>query len=299
VMHASQVVTCTLVGASSHYLDRLKFDTLIIDEAAQALEPACWIAIPRAPKLVLAGDPHQLPPTIKSKEARQGGLATTLIEKAIKILPEVDLLDTQYRMHQTIMGFSNQLFYANQLQAHASVADRQLILESGPQPPLDFIDTAGCGFTEQQNPETLSYKNPDELILLREHLDLLLADVPEGEVPTIGIISPYKEQVRYMRAQFEQDQDFQYHYAVTINTIDSFQGQERDVIYISLVRSNSNNVIGFLADTRRMNVAMTRAKKKLIIIGDSGTIGTHAFYAQFLDYCEQQDAYRSAWEYMS
>ncbi len=293
----ANVVTCTLVGANNKYLERSTFRTVVIDEAAQALEPATWIPIAKAGKVLLAGDPLQLPPTVKSIEAQRKGLSKTLIEKCIDRLPRVNLLDTQYRMHEKIMGFSNAQFYQGKLKAHDSVRTTILPLTDGRPDALEFIDTAGCGFQEQQNEKTLSRFNPDEYTLLREHLLKLIEQLPADLELSIGIISPYKEQVLYIQGQMETE-DYPDTVSLSINTIDGFQGQERDVIYISLVRSNEKGEIGFLKDHRRMNVAMTRAKKKLVVIGDSATLGNHAFYRSFLEYCERQEAYGSAWEWM-
>ncbi len=293
----AQVITCTLGGANNQYIEKMHFKTLIIDEAAQALEPACWIAIAKCDRVILAGDPHQLPPTVKSMKAQRGGLSTTLIERALNIPDLSTLLNQQYRMHQMIMQFSNEQFYDGQLTADVSVKNWQLGLKDGSfSKALEFIDTAGCGYEEQFNHSTSSYHNEKEYHTLRMHLDNLLVVTNEPTM-RIGIISPYKEQVKYMKDHLTSDFDHFPDRDIQANTIDSFQGQERDVIYISLVRSNEQGMIGFLKDTRRMNVAMTRAKKKLIVIGDSATIGQHPFYNDFIDYCEKNDAYHTAWEW--
>lgn len=290
ILRNADVVATTLVGSSTRPLRALTFDTLIIDEAAQALEPACWIAIRRANRVVLAGDPLQLPPTVKSDEAQRKGLGVTMIERLINTIPNVALLDVQYRMHEQIMGFSNARFYEGQLQADASVA--QHLLPIAMNEPIEFIDTAGCGFEELQDDESKSLSNPEEANILQKHLDSLLN---EGEpINDIGIISPYKAQVLLLREQIDTSQ-----HTISVNTVDGFQGQERDVIYISMVRSNETATIGFLSDYRRMNVAMTRARKKLVIIGDSATFGGDQFYQEFLDYVEGIGAYRSAWEWIS
>ena len=196
------------------------------------------------------------------------------------------------------MGFSNQQFYENKLIADLSVRHTNLFQKNGNNLPLEFIDTAGCGFLEIENIEYKSRYNPDEYKILREHLYQLIENASEDDMPSIGIISPYREQVIYIQQEVETDPDLA-NYDFTINTIDGFQGQERDVIYISLVRSNEKGKIGFLGDYRRMNVAMTRAKMKLVIVGDSATIGNHHFYKNFLDYCDSVGAYRTAWEFMS
>ncbi len=297
IVSSADVVVCTLVGAAHKYVNSNRFDVLFIDEAAQALEGSNWIPIGLAEKVVLAGDPFQLPPTVKSVSAGKKGLSTTLIEKCLKTQKEVFLLNTQYRMHEDIMGFSNQYFYKGKLKAHETVAQHHLDLDAVSNMPLEFIDTAGCGFEEKRNPASLSFFNPEEYGVLWKHLEQLLICIPQQDSPSIGIISPYKEQVRYIRKQVENYfQDYP-HVRMEVNTIDSFQGQERDIIYLSLVRSNEKSTIGFLSDYRRMNVAMTRARKKLVIIGDSATIGSHGFYNKFIDYAQERYAYRSAWEF--
>lgn len=295
ILSAAQVITCTLVGSSNKVLDNRKFRTLFIDEAAQALEPATWIPITKASKVVFAGDPFQLPPTVKSPAAKKGGLDVTLIEKLITKWPEVNLLKVQYRMHAAIMQFSNQQFYGGQLQAAESVKDHRL--SYGQEQALTYIDTVGCGFEEKVHPEYKSRYNPDEFQILCEHLYQLVEPYQADYTPSIGIISPYREQVEYITEAIKQDPILADR-PISVNTIDGFQGQEREIIYISLVRSNAKSQIGFLSDTRRMNVAMTRAKKLLVVIGDSGTIGGNSFYEQFLNYVEEAGAYRTAWEYM-
>lgn len=270
---------------------------MFIDEAAQALEPACWIPIIKSSKVVFAGDPFQLPPTVKSNKNKTEGLNITLVEKCLTFLPEISFLNIQYRMNEAIMGFSNEQFYEGALVADESVKSHALALEEGKS--VVFIDTAGCGFEEKINPEFLSRYNPDEFQILCEHLYLLIAAYQEKELelPSIGIISPYREQVIYMKNHIAEDEKLAT-LPLSINTIDAFQGQERDLIYISLVRSNGKGEIGFLKDYRRMNVAMTRARKKLIVLGDSATIGTDKFYGGFLDYCDIAGEYKTAWEYM-
>ncbi len=299
ILHGAQVVCCTLVNTVHSVLDRLKFKTVVIDEAAQALEPATWIPISRASKVILAGDPFQLPPTVKSFEAKNKGLGTTLLEKCVAQFSEVSFLNVQYRMNQLIMNFSNSQFYDNQLVAHESVANWEL--PKGDISPVIFIDTAGAGFNEETNAETLSKYNSGEYFILREHFLQFVNTLAEHdlEMPTVGIITPYRSQIIHMKEQFTEDETLTaYQEFVTINTIDGFQGQERDVIYISLVRSNDKNEIGFLNDYRRMNVAMTRARKQLVIIGDSATIGQDKFYGKFIEYVEKCGGYRSAWEFM-
>lgn len=299
ILFEADVITCTLVGSANKVLEGMKFTTVFIDEAAQALEPATWIPILKADKVVLAGDPYQLPPTVKSMDAQKAGLNVTLIEKAIERLEDVQVLDTQYRMHVDIMGFSNEWFYGNKLKADQSVSLATL-------PGLDaqivqFIDTAGCGFEEESKEDTQrkrSLYNSGEYFILREHWHRVKQQLLEGSRPSIAIISPYREQVNHIREQVISDTEWD-DQALTINTIDGFQGLERDIIYISLVRSNPEGEIGFLKDYRRLNVALTRAKKRLVVIGDSATIGQDKFYASFIQYCESLDTYRSAWGFMA
>lgn len=295
ILDSAQVITCTLIGAADKVLQHRKFRTVVIDEAAQALEPATWVPITKASRVVLTGDPFQLPPTVKAREAAKKGLEITLIEKSLSRLSEVHLLDTQYRMHQTIMGFSNQYFYQNRLKAADAVAQAVLPIED--QAPLIFIDTAGCGFEEKMHAAYKSRYNPEEFQILCEHLHQLIDSYAGIDVPEIALISPYREQTLHMEQIIDEDPKFS-EQPITINTIDGFQGQEKEVVYISLVRSNSKSEIGFLKDYRRMNVAMTRAKKQLIIVGNSATIGGDPFYANLLAFCESEGSYRTAWDYM-
>ncbi len=299
----AQVICCTPVGSTHRALTRKKFNTLFFDEASQALEAMVWIPLLKCKRLILSGDHFQLPPVVKSMEAKKGGLEVTLLDRCIELPEAVVLLNRQYRMNSIIMGFSNAFFYQNQLIADESVTDHALY--NGDDPTLssiiEFVDTAGCSFDEIQNPETLSHKNPKEGEILFKHLQQLLLEYStHHELPSldIGIISPYKEQREWLRdnlADYELDKSKLH--SLAIKTIDGFQGEERDVIYISLVRSNEKQEIGFLSDLRRMNVAITRAKKKLVVIGDSATIGSNPFYKQFLEYAEKHGMYRSAWEW--
>ncbi|WP_242928093.1 AAA domain-containing protein [Pontibacter vulgaris] len=301
-----QVITCTLVGAANKAIRHIQYDTVFIDEAAQALEPACWIPISRANRVVLAGDHCQLPPTVKSFEAEKKGLGKTLFEKCIERQPDVAvMLKTQYRMHHHIMQFSNQQFYNGELQAHESVHSTDLSnfheqFASGL--AIEFIDTAGCGFNETDMAETQSSANPDEANLMLNHLLQLLKDYKyeEHENPLkIGVIAPYRAQINYLEDRVEHTpllHELRTKRQLSVGTVDSFQGQERDIIYISMVRSNDKGEIGFLSDIRRMNVAMTRAKKKLVIVGDSATLSQHPFYESFMAYIETISAYKSAWE---
>lgn len=294
----AQVIAATLVGAGHYTIKDRKFETVVIDEAGQALEPACWIPILKAQKVVLAGDHCQLSPTIKSNEAAKAGLSTTLLEKCVALHPDaVVLLEEQYRMNQKIMHYSSGVFYQGKLKAHESVAGHVLSSEEA---ALAFIDTAGCGFEEQT--EGTSTYNTEEAVFLLKHLAQLTGRLNTmytvENFPSIAVISPYKQQVQVLRELLLNHVDLQvYTDKISVNTIDSFQGQERDVVYIGMTRSNDEGLIGFLTDIRRMNVAMTRARKKLVVIGDSATLSRLPFYADFITYAEQIDAYQSAWEF--
>jgi ATP-dependent RNA/DNA helicase IGHMBP2 len=298
LIEKAQVVTATLVGASHYTIKDRKFDTVVIDEAGQALEPACWIPILKAQKVILAGDHCQLSPTIKSYAAARAGLSTTLLEKCVALHPQaVVLLEEQYRMHAQIMGYSSDVFYAGKLKAHESVARHLLFPEDT---PLNFVDTAGCGFEEQM--EGTSTYNTEEAVFLLKHLAQLVLKLAAVykvvDFPTIAVISPYKQQIHTLKDLLLHHPVLQpYAEKIAVNTIDSFQGQERDIVYIGLTRSNAEGAIGFLADIRRMNVAMTRARKKLVVIGDSATLSRLPFYADFITYAEKADAYQSAWEF--
>ena len=296
IIEGAHVITSTLIGADSDVLKDKFFKTTIIDEAAQALEGATWVPITKCSKIILVGDPHQLPPTVKSKEAQKKGLEITQIEKCLNRKLPSSLLRVQYRMHKTIMGFSNEQFYEGNLIADESVRHHTLNIANPL--PLLFIDTAGCGFEEKLEPVYQSRFNPEEFQIIEEHLLQLKQAFNEidEDLPGIALISPYREQVMHMEKALEElEIDTS---SLTINTIDGFQGQEKDIVYISLVRSNSKREIGFLGNIRRMNVAMTRARKMLIVVGDSATISSHSFYNDFLDYCEKFGQYQTAWEYM-
>ena len=299
LLNKTQVICATLVGSSHPVLRGKKYKTVFIDEAAQALEPASWIPILRSQRIIFAGDHQQLPPTIKSNEAARAGLAKTLFEKGIIKQPQVSsMLQVQYRMHEDIMKFSSTYFYKDELVAHESV--KASLLQPN-EAPVEFIDTAGCGYSETQDPETLSRLNEEEAQLLINQVEALVESIGIEEWIekniTIGIITPYRAQVDYLHKLAETSAVFEpLHRLITINTVDAFQGQERDVIAISFVRSNDKSEVGFLSDIRRTNVAMTRARKKLIMIGDSATLGSHTFYNDLLDYVQQKGFYKSAFE---
>jgi superfamily I DNA and/or RNA helicase len=283
----AQAITCTLVGSSAQELRDINFETVFIDEAGQALEPMCWIPILKAKRVVMAGDPYQLPPVVKNTAAAKGGLESTLMEKCLDRTKAAVMLNVQYRMNEAIMGFSNEWFYRGHLTAHNSVAHHLL---SSIECALEFIDTAGCGFNELRPDDATSIRNEGEAAVLVVHYRELIESL--GFQPDTGIISPYREQVRLLREMLNESD------APMIQSVDAFQGQERDLIYVSLVRSNEEGEIGFLKDYRRSNVAMTRARKKLVIIGDSATLANDAFYESMLKYIEKNGLYRSAWEWM-
>ncbi|TAH23781.1 MAG: DUF2075 domain-containing protein, partial [Cytophagales bacterium] len=296
LLSKAQIVTCTLVGAAHYTIKEKTFSTVVIDEAGQALEAACWIPIAKAQKVIMAGDHLQLPPTIKSEEASKMGLKITLLEKIMQKNIASTLLNTQYRMNEKIMQFSNEQFYQNKLMAHSSVKNICLDLNNSiDEFPIEFIDTAGCSFEEKPGKDNLSLCNEEEANLIFSHLKNLNEELKNPA--SVGIISPYKAQVTLIQDKIAKEHKHIFN-KTSINTIDGFQGQEKDIIYISLVRSNDKNEIGFLSDTRRMNVAMTRAKKKLVIIGDSATLSSHLFYNQFLEYISKINAHKTAWEYI-
>lgn len=291
ILEDAEIVATTLIGAAHPLLKDIHFSTVIIDEASQAMEAECWNAMLRADRVIFAGDHKQLPPTVKSREAVQLGMEVTLLDILADKIRHTAMLKVQYRMNHSILAFSNTHFYDNQLDSHESVAVRTLRNDSS---PVVFIDTAGCGFEESRDPEGKSLWNEGECGLIREHL-LQHHENVLGE--QIGIISPYAAQVRYIINEFSGDTGLA-GMDIEVNSIDGFQGQEKDVIYISLVRSNPSGEIGFVKDERRLNVAMTRARKKLIIIGDSATLGQHKLFGNLLDYIETAATYDTGWSYM-
>ncbi len=285
----AQVVACTLTGASQGLVTDRYFKTVFIDESSQALEAASWIPILRADRVVMSGDHFQLPPTIKSFEAAKEGLEHTLFARGLESQPEtVTMLETQYRMEPTIMGFSSEQFYNGKLKASASVLDRPKLFEVN----IRMVDTAGAGFEEKIKQETLSTYNEGEADLL---IKLLEQESFEGL--SVGIILPYRAQVEQINLRLKHSEllapAMQY---IDVNSVDAFQGQERDLIFISLVRSNPNGEIGFLKEYRRTNVAMTRARHRLVIVGDSSTIGTDPFFGKMIDYIQQNGSYQSIYE---
>ncbi|MDI1322829.1 MAG: AAA domain-containing protein [Algoriphagus sp.] len=305
IFQRTKVFASTLVGASSYHLKGMNFDVVFIDEAAQGLEAATWIPILKAKKVVLAGDHCQLPPTIKSQIAAKEGLAETLFEKVIQRKPiAAHMLQVQYRMPEAIMGFSNEWFYKGKLIADESTKSHFF---SPDESSLEWIDTAGSGYSDQLESESLSTFNPEEARFACTYLNELIKRIGIGQFRqnnwNIGLIAPYGAQVRLLRKLIFETYDFPNLKAfadmITIDTVDGFQGQERDLMMISLVRSNEKGEIGFLSDIRRMNVALTRAKRKLVIIGDSGTLAQNPFFDGLLKYFEEKNAYRSVWEFIS
>lgn len=281
-------MACTLAGSGNPLLAGEHYHTVFIDEAAQALEAACWIAIRKADRVILAGDHCQLPPTIKCIEAERQGLAKTLMETIVENKPQaVCLLQTQYRMSEALMKFSSDWFYEGKVKCAEGMKFRSILeLEK----PLEWVETSGVEDAgERFIGETYGRVNEVEAQLTISTLLNLVEKVGMSSILeegiTIGIISPYKAQVQLLRRMLKNQKNLRpIRSLVSINTVDGFQGQERDVIMISLVRSNKDGQIGFLSDLRRMNVAITRARMKLIVLGDSTTLSHHTFYKKFYDY---------------
>jgi predicted DNA helicase len=296
VLDEARVVCATLTGLDSQLLGQRRYDVVVIDEACQSTEPANWVPLLRANKLILAGDHCQLPPTILSPEAAERGLAISLMERLVaRFGPSVSrLLTVQHRMHSAIMGFSNAEFYGGQLVAHESVAGHRLCdlpgVEANPltETPVQFIDTAGASYDEELEEDTGSRRNMQEAALAVKKVAALLdAGVNAAQ---IGVITPYRAQVRLLRERLGHVPELE------IDSVDGFQGREKEAIVVSLVRSNPEGEIGFLADTRRTNVALTRARRKLLVIGDSATLANDPFYQRMLTYFEQIGVTSSVWE---
>lgn len=291
IVAESQVIATTLIGASHRYLSGIVFETVIIDEASQCMEPECWNAILKGKRVFFAGDHHQLPATVKSQEAVKLGLSETLLDRMTPHIKHHYLLTEQYRMNDDILSFSNEKFYKGLLTSNPTNKSHRL---EGDDEPLVFIDTSGCGYEETFNQKNRSLYNEGEYFVIREHILLHKQKYTGIE---IGIISPYAEQVRHIRDKIIEDEVLRA-LDIEVNSIDGFQGQEKDLIIISLTRSNEMGIIGFLADYRRLNVAMTRAKKKLVIIGDGATLSSNELYLNLIDHIEKEGRLQSAWEYM-
>ena len=289
-------VICATTTFNEDLIGDRYFDMAVIDEACQSTEPGCWVPLRFCHRVILAGDHMQLPPTVLSKEAADEGFAISLMERQIELWGDkiTRRLDVQYRMNHAIMDFSSEQFYDNALVADDSVKEHVLAELPGVQDDyftrqiVTFIDSAGANWDEELEPEGLSKRNPQEAkMVLHQVAQLHEAGVDYGD---IAVIAPYAAQVRLLRDQFEGQ-------GLEIDTVDGFQGREKEVVVISLVRSNAINEIGFLSDRRRMNVALTRARRKLIVIGDSATLGVDDFFSKFFDYAEYCGTYQTVWEF--
>jgi len=295
ILNSATVLCVTITGLDSEILGPRAFDLAVVDEAGQSTEPACWIPLLRSGRVVLAGDHCQLPPTVLSEEAAQAGFGVSLLERLVALHgPAVTRrLDVQYRMHEAIMTFSSEQFYDGALEADASVRGHLLSDLPGvaanelTTTPVHYIDTAGAGYDEVTEPDGASRLNPAEADLVCRKVEALLeAGVEPGQM---AVIAPYAAQVRRLREKLRVS-------GLEIDSVDGFQGREKEVVVLSLVRSNPEGDIGFLADVRRMNVALTRARRKLLVIGDSATLSAHAFYQALCTYFETIGAYHSVWE---
>ena len=293
ILNSARIVCCTATGLDRERMGNKHFDWCIMDEASQSTEPSAWIPLQYAERVVFAGDHYQLPPTVLSPEAIRGGFNISLMERLLENNGPRKMLNVQYRMHQEIMAFSSDVFYEGNLQADETV--RSALLADLPQvtstplttTAIHFIDTAGASYDEEQEPDGESRMNPLEAELVLKKVDELLEC---GVPPTdIAVISPYSAQVKLLRDRIKRPE-------IEIDSVDGFQGREKEAVIVSLVRSNLEGEVGFLADTRRMNVAMTRARRKLIVIGDSATITAHPFYEKMVKYFESVGAYHSVWE---
>ncbi|MDO4994168.1 MAG: AAA domain-containing protein [Bacteroidales bacterium] len=286
LMNEARVVACTLVGSANKILVGQKFSTLFIDEAAQALEPACWIAIRRAHRVVFAGDHQQLPATVKCYEAQKQGLGKTLMERIVENVPSaVTLLRVQYRMHEQIMRFSSDWFYEGKVESAPMVKYRSILDWDTPMvwvespSPEAFVGTNHGRINKEEAELTVS--------VLEQYIEKIGRQRYVDERFDVGIITPYRLQAQYLRSLLKKNETLRpIRKTISVNTVDGFQGQERDIVLISLVRSNEHGQIGFLNDLRRMNVAMTRARMKLIIIGDANTLSHHPFYRKLKEYID-------------
>ena len=295
ILDTADVLCATLTGLDSELLGTRRFDLAVIDEACQSVEPGCWIPLSRCDRVVLAGDHCQLPPTVVSQAAAAAGLGVSLFERLMEQYGRsiARRLTIQYRMHEQIMDFSSLEFYEAELMAHDSVRGHLLADLPGvaatplTQTPFEWLDTAGAGFDEETEPDGESRLNPQEAELVVRHVQRLL---DSGLGPQdIAVIAPYAAQVRLLRSQLSVP-------GLEIDSVDGFQGREKEAVVISLVRSNSQGEIGFLADIRRMNVALTRARRKLLIVGDTATLAHHPFYNRLIEYVESVGGYRTVWE---
>ena len=285
----ARVIASTLTGSANRLLEGQKYHTLFIDEAAQALEAACWIPIRRASRVIFAGDHCQLPPTVKSLPALKGGLGKTLMECIVERLPEaVTLLGVQYRMNEEIMRFSSDWFYGGKVQTAPQIKYRGILDYDL---PMVWVDTSDLDIHEEFVGESFGRINKIEAELTLNELKKYFMKIGKTRILEeridVGIISPYRAQVQYLRRLIKKNEFYKpYRHLISVNTVDGFQGQERDIIVISLVRSNDEGQIGFLRDLRRMNVAITRARMKLIILGDAKTMTRHPFYKKLFEYVQ-------------
>jgi predicted DNA helicase len=295
ILDAAPIVCATLTGLDSEVLGPRRFDLAVLDEACQSTEPACWIPLLRTERVVLAGDHCQLPPTVVSADAARQGLGVGLMERLVdRFGPDATRrLNVQYRMHEAIAGFSAAEFYENDLHADPAVASHRLCdlpgvrAEPLTESAVQFIDTAGASYDEELEPEGESRRNPQEAALAARKVGALLdAGVPAKGV---AVVTPYSAQVRLLRELLPVP-------GLEIDSVDGFQGREKEAVVLSLVRSNAEGEVGFLADVRRTNVALTRARRKLVVIGDSATLSNHPFYQRLFGYFERIGAYSSAWE---
>ncbi|AKF83400.1 ATPase AAA [Myxococcus fulvus 124B02] len=297
VLANADVVCVTLASLESSVLAGEQFDLALLDEATQATEPLALLGFLRAPIVILAGDPQQLPPTVLSQEAARAGLAVSLFERLLKDHGDSvkRMLREQYRMNARIMDFPSREMYAGELRAHPSVADHTLqdVLPPGTEvdaPPVLFLDTAGKGFDEEVEPTTHSLFNTGEADLIEARVRALLGHgLAQRE---LAVITPYSAQAHRLRERLEP-----FAPDVEVDTVDAFQGREKDAILVSLTRSNGEGQVGFLNDLRRMNVALTRARRHLFVVGDSATLSGHPFYARFIEGSQSSAGYRSAWEW--
>jgi ATP-dependent RNA/DNA helicase IGHMBP2 len=295
ILNAAPVLCATTTGLDSEVIGQRRFDLLVLDEACQTTEPGCWIPLLRCDRVVLAGDHCQLPPTVISPEAARLGFGVSLLERLISLYGDLVTrrLDVQYRMHQDIMTFSSLEFYDGTLRADESVRGHRLSDLPGVQPgtltekPVQFIDTAGAGYDEEREADGESRLNPQEARLVARKVHALLK---AGVAPSaIAVIAPYAAQVRRLRDELPIP-------GLEIDSVDGFQGREKEAVVLSLVRSNQDGEIGFLADVRRTNVALTRARRKLLVVGDSATLANLPFYCRLFEYFESIGARQTVWD---
>jgi len=295
ILNATPILCATATGLDVEVLGGRRFDLLVIDEACQTTEPGCWPPLLRCGRVVLAGDHCQLPPTVVSREAARQGFGVSLLERLIGLYGDrvTRRLDVQYRMNAAVMAFSSAEFYDGTLIADASVAGHRLCELPGVRPealteaPVSFIDTAGAGYDEEREPDGESRLNPREAALVGRKVRALLAAGVRPE--DVAVIAPYAAQVRRLRELLPVS-------GLEIDSVDGFQGREKEAVVLSLVRSNAENEIGFLADVRRTNVALTRARRALIVVGDSATLSVLPFYRRLFEHFEATGAYQTVWE---